>query len=46
MVDDPPFNGWAAFLAGILLLATVLVGWYRNRDPLVNSIIRNLLLVD
>jgi hypothetical protein len=46
MTDDSPFNGWAVFLAGILVLVTLLIGWYRKRDPLVNSIILNLLLVD
>ncbi|KAI0001032.1 cytochrome P450 [Russula vinacea] len=38
MTDDSPFNGWAVFLAGILVLVTLLIGWYRKRDPLLDAI--------
>ena len=41
MDDESPFNGRALFLAGIFVLVSLVISWYRKRDPLVRSMILN-----
>ena len=38
MDDESPFNSRALSLAGIFVLVSLLLSWYRKRDPLVRSI--------